>query len=232
VPLKYFKSFNYDYQKNYLIIEEIGDVPNIYPAIESQLKNTYCSLLKIRSLAKKNAGRSAAIKNINAFMEWMINDLDIIRGAEYQLALNIFGGNTTFWKMIGLDSKGIDAKKKLNGTSWDLFHGKNVSNRFRLFQMFGRNFMPYFITSDSNLFNILGKMSLTVVKDGGENLVSSFISNSGFAYPNYDESFLDEHNERMMNIFIDRRNKKYEFDEQKVNRLITELEIENQIYNL
>ncbi len=229
LPLRYFKSFSYNYERDYLIFKQLGDLPNIYPALEPQLKNTYCSLLKIRSLARINHTRSAAVKNINAFMDWMISELDIIRGTEYQLALNIFGGNTTFWKMIGLDNKGSDVKKKLYGTSWDIFHGKNIANSFRLFEMLNRNLKPYFLTSDANLLGIFGKMSLALIKDGGPKFVSSFIANSEFSFPNYDVKFLEEQNEKMLKVFIERRNKVYEFNAQKIDIMIKELEVENQI---
>ncbi|MDB4925942.1 hypothetical protein [Mucilaginibacter sp.] len=227
MPLKYFKNFDYNYRKNYVVFKRIDNLPNIYPAIEPQLKNTYCALLKIRSIALRNITKSAAISNINSFFEWMVNDLDIIRGTEYQLALNIFGGNTEFRKMIGLDSRGADAKKKLKGSTWDIFHGKNVSNSFRLFDMLGRSFKPYFLTSDANLFKIISQISLTLIKDGGENFMSSFIANSKLAFPNYNMDFVEQQNEKMIKVFVDRRNKEYDYDPQKINRLIEELELEN-----
>ena len=230
LPLKYFRKFNYNYRENYLIIKDLGNLPNIYPAIEPQLKNTYCALLKIRSLALRNVTKSAAVSNINNFFDWMINDLNIIRGTEYQLALNIFGGGTEFRKMIGLDSYGTNAKKKLNGSTWDIFHGKNASNSFRLFEMLGRNFKPYFLTSDANLFKIISQISLTLIKDGRENFMSSYISNSKFVFPNYDATFLAQQNEKMIKTFVDRRNQKYEFDADKVDKMIKELEVENQIH--
>lgn len=230
IPLKEFRKFKYDFNRDYIIIKKVfNDLSNPYKSIEPALINSYCALLKIRSLAKKNLKKESAEQNVNHFFDWMVNTLDNVRGTEYKLALNIFGGNTEYRKMIGLDCKENEVKKFLVGTSWDIFHSKTTSNSFRLFDFFEKNISPYFLTSDANLFNIYKNFSLTLIKDGGENFTSSFLLNSDFSIPHLKDDFIEKQNLKMMNTFVDRRNFKYEFNKIKLNKLIKELEIENNI---
>lgn len=230
IPLKEFKKFKYDFDRDYFIIKDIAsNLPNPFEAFQPSLMNSYCALLKMRSLAKTSLTSETAEKNINTFFDWMVDILNSVRAVEYKLALNVFGGNSEYRKMIGLDSNIRDVKKKLMGTSWDIFHSKTTSNSFRLFELLGKNIAPFFITSDANLFNLFKNLSLQLVKDGEGNFTSSFIFTSDFSFPHLKNDFIDKQNERVMNVFLDRRNIKYEFDEEKVSKLIKELEIENKI---
>src|SRR5690606_28542858 len=114
IPLKAFKRFKYDFHRDMLVVKNIPETKgDLMKMVNQVLKNSYCSLLKIRSIALKGLTKNKAESNIAEFIHWMINDLDIFRGAEYKLAMNIFGGNTAFRKMIGLDCKQNDVKKKL-----------------------------------------------------------------------------------------------------------------------
>lgn len=232
IPLKDFQKFRYDFNRDYFILKDIPlELANPYKDIEPSLMNSYCALLKMRSLAKKNLTKESAEANINLFLDWMVTDLDNVRAAEYKLALNVFGGNTIYRKMIGLDCKDSEVKKRLNGTSWDIFHSKTASSSFRLFQILGKNFSPYFLTSDGNLFNLFKNLNLRLIKDGGNNFNSSFLLNSDFAFPHLGDEFIDKQNIKMMNIFLDRRNSTYEFNKQKLDIHIRELEVENKIIN-
>lgn len=230
IPLKDFRKFKYDFNRDYFILKDISlDLPNPYEVIEPPLMNSYCALLKMRSLAKNGLAKETAEANIYSFLDWMVTVLDSMRAAEYRLALNVFGGNSVYRKMIGLDCKVSEVKKKLIGTSWDIYHARTTSNSFLLFQILGNNISPYFLTSDSNLFNLFKDVNLSLIKDGGNNLNSSFILNSAFSFPHLNNDFIDTQNRKMMKIFIDRRNLTYEFEKQKVERLIRELELENKI---
>ncbi len=230
IPLKEFRKFKYDFNRDFFVLKDISlDLSNPYKAIEPLIMNNYCALLKIRSIAKTNLAKEYAETNINTFLDWMAKDLNSIRAVEYKLALNIFGGNSIYRKMIGLDCKAYDVKKKLIGTSWDIFHAKTTSNSFRLFQMLNKNISPYFLTSDANLFNLFKNFSLTLIKDGGDSFTSSFLINSDFSFPHLGNDFIDKQNTKMLNVFIERRNSTYEFDKLKVDKLIKELELENEI---
>lgn len=228
VSLKTFKQFHYNFHRDFFIFKDpVSGMTSNYEHIFTLLKESYCALLKIRSLALKGLSKSHAECSVEDFFNWMVNDLDNMRGAEYKLALNIFGGNTTYRKMIGLDSKPLDVKKKLIGTCWDIFHAKNSSSSFRLFEMLKRNIWPFFLTSDTNLFNILRGLSLTLIKDGGENFTSSFIMGSDFNFPHLSKDFMENQNGKMMDSFVDRRNHVKISDELKLDAMIRQLEEEN-----
>jgi len=230
ITFKEFKKFKYDFDRDYLILKDISlDLPNPFEAVAPSLMNSYCALLKIRSLAKNSLTKDKAETNINLFLDWMINVLDSVRAVEYKLALNILGGNSVYRKMIGLDCKVTEVKKKLIGTAWDIHHSKTTANSFRLYQILGKNISPYFLTSDANLSNLFKNFNLRLIKDGGDNFNTSFILNSDFSFPHLGNDFIDRQNKKMMNIFVDRRNSTYEFDKVKVDKLIRELEIENEI---
>lgn len=230
IPLKEFKKFKYDFHRDFFISTNVFQPPkNLLSSLQTIFKTSYCALLKIRSLALKGVSKNSAEKNIVEFINWMINDLDMARGLEYKLALNIFGGNTIFWKMIGLDSKQSYVKKIVLGTCWDFFHSRYTTRRFEVSKILQENIHPYLLTSDGNSSNILKDLSLTVIKDGGDDFRSSFILNSDFFFPHFEESFLDKQSEKMYEHFINRYNKERFFDERKVDNLIKELELENGI---
>ncbi|ABG60187.1 hypothetical protein CHU_2945 [Cytophaga hutchinsonii ATCC 33406] len=226
-----FKKFKYDFNRDYHIFNnEQIELPSTLEGIDS-LKNSYCALLKIRSIAKKGLTKHKAISNINTFVDWMVNDLEILLGMEYNLALNIFGGQTELRKMIAVDCKQSEIKKIIKGTAWDIFHSKNASNSFRLYKMFGENLFSFFMTNDNNLLRIFKNTTLEIVKDGNENFNSSFLYTSDFSHLHFENNFIDIYNLKMMNLFIDRSTKIYNFDNEKVESLIKNLEIENGILN-
>lgn len=230
IPFKKFRQFRYDFNRDLFIFKDpASGIDSNYKHLGELLKESYCALLKIRSLAIKGLSKNHAEGNLTVFFDWMVNDLDIMCGVEYKLALNIFGGNTAYRKMIGLDSKPIDVKKKLMGTCWDIFHAKNSSNSFRLFEMLGQNIYPYFLTSDTNLFNIFRGLSLTLIKDGGKNFTSSFIMGSDFNFPHLSRDFMEVQNGKMIDKFADRRNHVRNLNKLKLDIMIEQLEIENGI---
>lgn len=225
IPLKAFKKFKYDFSRDFFLLKEHPKL--VSPPMASFLNNTYCALLKIRELALNGLSKDLAEANIYEFLDWMSNDLNMILAIEYKLAMSIFGGITEFRKMIGLDRKNEQAKKALLGTTWDIFHARNTSNSFRLFKMLDQNISPVFMTSDGNLFRLLQKFSLTLIKDGGDTMDTTFLFNSGFDYPHLERSFISEQNRKMLNLLLDRHGNEYEYDHNKVSKLITELEIRN-----
>lgn len=230
IPLKNFKKLKYDFHRDFFIFTDVFQPPkNLLSGLQTIFKTSYCALLKIRRIALKGVSKNSAEKNITEFINWMINDLDVARGLEYKLALNIFGGNTIFWKMIGLDSKQSDVRKIILGTCWDFFHSRYTTRRFEVSKILQENIHPFLLTSDGNLSNILKDFSLTIIKDGGDDFRSSFILNSNFSFPHFEDSFLDKLSEEMHEHFINRYNKERFFDERNVDNLIKELELENGI---
>lgn len=230
VPIKIFKSLNYDFYRDFFVFRRIPPMKgDPMEPVNQILKNSYCTLLKIRSLATKGLTKSNAEYNIDALADWMTNELNIFRGAEYKLGMNIFGGNTEFRKMIGLDNKPKDVKKKLKGTAWDMFHSKFTANSFRISEILQKAIYPFFLTSDANLFKIFQNFSIEIVKDGGENFVTSFVMTSDFSYPHLDDTFIEKNNKKLFYLFVNRSNHQHLFNEEKVDRMISELEAENNI---
>lgn len=230
IPIKNFKSFNFDFNRDYFVFRKLPPMKgDPMKPVNQVLKNSYCTLLKIRSLATKNLTKSNAEHNIETLAEWMANDLNIFRGAEYKLGMNIFGGKTEFRKMIGLDNKLEDVKKKLKGTAWDMFHSKFTANSFRISEILQKDIYPFFLTSDANLFKIFQNFSVEIVKDGGENFVTSFVMTSDFSYPHLDETFIKKNNKKIFDLFVNRHNRQHVFNEGRVDRMIFELETENDI---
>ncbi len=231
IPLKEFKKFKYDFNRDFFIFENSEEKLPILllPDLQSLLSNSYCASLKIRALSLQGLSKKNSLNSINTFLDWMINDLGLVLGAEYKLAMNIFGGRTEFRKMIGLDCNEKDVKRKILGTCWDIFHSKNTSNRFRIQQMLKENIYAYFLTSDLNLFKMYQNYNLSVIKDGDNGIMPSFLFNSDFDLPHFEESFIYEQNKKIFNIFLERYNKKYTFDLEKVNNLTKQLELENNI---
>lgn len=228
IPLREFKKFRYNYHRDFIIFKKKNEeMPNPFIAIQPALSNTYCALLKIRLLALRGTSRKNALENIDIFTNWMMNDLDLMLGIEYKLALYIFGGRTEFRKMIGLDSEKESAKKNLLGTTWDIFHSRNTSNNFRLSKLLQDNILAIFMTSDLNLFKMFQSLSLRLVKNGDEDVNSSFLFNSDFSFPHFDENFIDQQNRKIMKIFIERHSHKYRYDHIKVCQMIETLEVEN-----
>lgn len=230
LPLKKFIKFQYNIDQDVCVYKKLPTIKaKALEPIEQILKTSYCTLLKIRSLALKGSTKNMAESNLDDLTDWMVNDLNILRGAEYKLAMNIFGGKTEFRKMIGLDSKETNARKKLLGTSWDILHSKFTANNFNISQLLGRSIHSFFLTSDANLFNIFKNLNIKIVNDGGQDSVSSFLMTSDFSYPHLDDSFIDKNNTKLVHIFIDRRNVKQRYDKVKLEKMILELEIENGI---
>lgn len=230
IPLRVFRNFKYDFYRDNFIFRRLPELKgDPMQPVNQILKNSYCTLLKIRSLSTKGLSKNKAEQNLNILVDWMTSELNIFRGAEYKLGMNIFGGNTEFRKMIGLDSKPADVKKKLRGTAWDMFHSKFTANSFRLSEILQRPLYPFFLTSDANLFRIFQNFSLEIIKDGGEDFVTSFVMTSDFSFPHLDKSFLEKNNKKLFDLFVERRNQQYVFNEEKVDRMILELEIDNNI---
>lgn len=233
IPFKDFRKFKYDFLRDFFFFRNIEKpLPVPYQIFDEFLYNSYCALLKIRSLALTGLSKKDALSNIDKFTEWLSKDLDIFLGAEYTLALHIFGGRTEFRKMIGLDCKEKAIKKSIKGTAWDIFHSKNASNNFRINQMLQENIHSIFMTDDLNLFKIFQNRSLTLIKEGNEKISTSFLFNASFEYPHFDNNFIDYQNEKLLNLFVDRRNHKYIFDKEKVQGMVKELELENGINHL
>ncbi|EKT3967482.1 hypothetical protein NTJ12_002573, partial [Flavobacterium psychrophilum] len=230
IPFKNLKQMNYDFKRDYIKFKDDNlSLGNPYSEIKSIQFNTYSSLLKIRLIAKESLLKKDFEKNCNILIDWMINDLKIFFGVECKLGFSIFGGNTEFRKMLGIDLNSEKVKKILLGTTWDIFHSRISTNSSMISNILGENLKPFFLTNDKNLFNLFKSLELSMIIDGGENFGSSFIFNTGIDYPNFDEKVTERLNVKMITLLSERFKNKYIFEEKYVLNLIEELEIKNNI---
>jgi hypothetical protein len=230
IPLKNLKQMNYDFKRDYIKFKSDNlDLGSPYSDVKSFQLNTYSSLLKIRLIGKESLLKKDFEKNCNQLIDWMESDLKIILGIEYKLAVSIFGGNTEFRKMLGIDSNPEKAKKILLGTTWDIFHSRISTNSSMISKILGENLNPFFLTNDKNLFKLFKSLGLSMIIDGGENFGSSYVFNSGIEYPNFDEEINEKQNIKMITLLTERFKNKYIFEEEYVLNLIDKLEIENNI---
>jgi len=230
IPLKRLRTYRFDFNTDYLILKQpdINKEHSPFYGLDSFFLNTYACLLKIRELSLRGISKRFAEQNATDFLNWMSDTLGIILGVEYRLAMNIFGGETEFRKMIWLEGKAELIKKKLIGTAWDITHARFCSNNHFLNKTLERNLSAYFLTSDSNLYKLLAEYSLTRIFDAGEKMVTN-LYNSSFNYPHLGSDFLDKNNKVMLELLSDRFNKKVHFDRDKVESIIHELEKKNNV---
>ena len=196
VPLKDLKKNNFNFSMNsYPDIKMNNNVTSFV----DQIYVHYCVLLKIREIASNGLGKQKSKKNITQFLDWMDFKLGIILGLEYQLALQIFGGNTNFNTMIKENSNKERTLKALWGSAWDLLHARVSRDSSQLSEIVNEDINSIFVTNDKRLHELLApqiefasefdrtKISIT---DGKENYP-----------PHYDDDFISELNQRIIKIF-------------------------------
>lgn len=215
---KFDYSFNFDYtnlktpQSNNKLLKIL---------IEERLNLTYAALLKICEIAKNGLSTNFAEKNITAFINWMENDLDIILGIEYTLALQIFGGNSKYRTMIKLGAKKDRILKAAWGTAWDLFHAKMSCNKEQLSQLVNHKVYPIFVTKDAGLFELISPEVNVYAKFEFSKL--SILQNNIYP-PSYSVGFREYLNKRMLKLSSDRFGKYATLDTEKVKSIIKILE--------
>ncbi len=223
LPIKHIRNFNYDYA-NYLTAADFK-IPSRLNGFDDMLLPTYCCLLKLRELALINSTRKDCMeKNLIAYLEWMENILEIIMGVEFRLGTKIFGGDTEFRRMIHLDGKPSEVKKKIMGTAWDICHYRLFSSPENLSVVVGEDAFPVFVTKDLPFFKLVRSIFSAPVNSGTRIMID-----------NYDSSFesyeiINEINERMIKIAENRAQREIRYDEKKIKKLIYELEKINLIH--
>lgn len=230
MPKTDFEELKYDYNRDYSIakyppLQKSGP----YYGLEKVFLYTYASLLKTRELALRGLSKNIAEKNCFDLINWMVDELGIILGLEYKLAMNIFGGSTNFRKMIGIDGANDLTKKKLIGTSWDILHSRFCTNNLKLSGMLNEPTNAYFMTEDYNLYKLLHKYNLSVIIEGSKDVGVTTLSNSDYDLPHFDKEFLNSQNRLMINLLAERFNKPTHTDIEKVKVIIEELEKRNNL---
>lgn len=223
-PIERLKNFDYDFIKDYEDFVNPDLRPkNIIAALKADhMLRSYAGLLKICEISENGLGAEKAEKNIEAFIEWMIDDLGVILGFDYVLALQIFGGNTQYGRMLKLGSKDKDkVLKTLSGTAWDLFHAKMSCNRNQLSKIVDKKAYPIFVTNDTLLFELISPAVIFSSNSGPSRLT---IVDGGSYPPNYTREFMATLKVKMLKLAKDRFSTPPSVSSEKVLAIIKDLE--------
>lgn len=221
-PIERLKKNDFNFSTNFYQPDK-PDIKNDASVLVEQILVHYCALLKIREIAQKGLGKKRAKKNIIEFIEWMNSELGLILGLEYQLALQIFGGNSNFNTMIKESSNKEKALKALWGSSWDLFHARVSRNSQQLSEIVNEDVNSIFITNDKRLYELLSPQvefatefdrSRIILTDGQENYP-----------PHFSDEFIEKLNEKLLNIYKKRAFAKVEYpNNDLIKKLISNME--------
>lgn len=222
-PFDRLKKGEFDFKKNYYSPTS-PDINNNASVFLEQIYIFYCSLLKMREIAKKNGlNKHKSKKNIIEFIDWMDTELDMILGLEYQLSVQIFGGNNHFRPMIKDMSEKEKALKAIWGTAWDLFHSRFSRNSSQLSKIVDEDVNSVFVTNDKRLYELLAPEIDSTTEFGNTRM--SIMNNRDSLPPHLDDDFVDEMNTKFIDILESREQIEKEYPEHsKVMNLIKHLE--------
>lgn len=225
-PIKFLKKCDFDYAKNYRLHDTPKLQKNDIESFKPMLNTSYACLLKIRDISLNGMKINQAESNTMEFLEWCERDLGIIMGLEIQLALKFFSTPNDFRKMLWIDGNKDEIKKKLWGTSWDIFHSRISCNSINFSKMIKERRHTIFATNDTALHKLLATMNLEVSinLDDKPTLIHSFDISSKLK-----DSFQEQFKTKMLTLFKQRFNIKQNYNENKVLGLIENLEIANGI---
>ena len=197
-PLERLRKNEFDYLINFKEPKKIEIQDNPKDIIE-QILIHYCALLKIREIACKGLGKHNSKKNILEFIHWMNSELNLILGLEYQLAIQIFGGNNGFNTMIKENSTKENALKALWGTAWDLFHARVGRNSGQLSEIISEDINTMFITNDRKLYELIApQIELASKYDRSKITLTTGEENHP---PHFDDAFMSHLNEIILEIY-------------------------------
>lgn len=225
-PLKKFKNFQYDFYTDCLFFNNPNLKSNIVKQlIDERINLYYVALLKISTIAQRSMSSNKSENNFEEFMQWMINDLDVILGIEYSLALEIFGGNTKLRSMIKLGAKKEKILKACWSSAWDLFHSRISCNKEQISKLIDKDVKPIFVTKDSYLFELISP-EVHYFQKFETSKVS--ILNKNPQVMNYSEDFLDKINKQLLELVQTRVYKRPQFEIENIISMIKELEVKIQ----
>lgn len=225
-PIKKIKKFDFpsvtsNYNSSLLNFpsELIEDI------LSTRINVYYSALLKISQISQSNSiSKKNAEKNMETFLNWMENDLQIFLGNEYIIALNIFGGNSKFNSMLKIGATKEKILKATLGTAWDSFHARMSINKKMISDMLKKNVYPIFVTKDIMLSKLMSpyvsyytEREFKKVKIIDRDLIPEF----------YSKEFMDNLNEKMSHRINEKFYEDTEYDNEKienVKKIITELE--------
>lgn len=82
-----------------------GEAPpgaDLFAAFVPLLKIFYASLLRIALISARGLSRDNAMRNLQAFLKWLAEDLNCVSALPIQAAVAIFGGDSLARRLIGI----------------------------------------------------------------------------------------------------------------------------------
>lgn len=221
-PLERLRKNDFDFLINFQLLEK-KEIKNNADDIIEQILVHYSVLLKIREIACKGLNKQKSQKNILEFIDWMESELNMILGLEYQLAVQIFGGNNSFNSMIKENSTKENTLKALWGTAWDLLHARVGRNSKQLSALVDEDVNAIFITNDKKLYELIApQIELTTQYDRTRISITSGEENHP---PHFGDDFMDNLNQIILKIFEKRVSKKVNYpDNDFIKSLIFDME--------
>lgn len=221
-PFERLRKNDFNYFTNF-ITSNRSEINQDFTPIFEQIFVHYCALLKIREIASKGLGKQKSKNNILEFLDWMNSKLNFILGLEYQLAIQIFGGNSGFNSMLKIDSTKEKALKAMWGTAWDLLHSRVSRNSAQLSEIVGEDINTIFITNDKRLYELIApQIEFATEFDRSKISISAGIEANP---PHFDNDFINKLNKIILEISIKRVSDKVIYPkEEYVLKLINDME--------
>lgn len=220
-PVEQIKKYDYNFDLSNFSAPNINN-QILYTLIDERVNIFYAGLLKICEISQKGLRNNLAEKNILEFLDWMVNDLDIILGIEYSLALSIFGGDSNFRTMLKLGTSKDKILKATWATAWDLFHAKVSCNRKQMSFLVNEKVYPIFVTKDKNLFELISPKVDSYIRYESTRL--SLIEKN---IPScYSHEFMQNMNKRLIELNLKRliKNTNRSVDSEKIKLIIKKIE--------
>lgn len=221
-PIKELKKFNYIFEQDFVAHRgKLNKTDTSKIIIDEMINLYYAALLKIALISKKGLSAKVAEENIEEFIDWMINDIGIMLGVEYTLALQIFGGNGKFLKMIKLGGSKEKVMKAAWTTSWDLFHARMSCNNDQMSFLVNHKVYPIFVTKDATLFELLSPEIKYYIKNGKSKF--SITEKNNYP-PHYSNDFMEYLNNKMFNLITNRIGTECKVDTVIIKKVLRTLE--------
>lgn len=122
------------------------------------LKIFYACLLRAAIISADGLGRDRALKNLQAFLEWMAGCLNCVSALPLQAAVAIFGGDSLARRLIGI-GKGSPTLCDVWSGAWDIFYIHQLFHR-TLDEIGGVPHYPVFVTRDRACYEVFSRSRL------------------------------------------------------------------------
>lgn len=221
-PLKELKKFKFFIERDFIAYRgKLKKTDTSKIIIQDMVNIYYAALLKIALISKNGLSAKMAERNINEFIDWMINDLDVILGFEYTLALQIFGGNSRFQSMIKVGGTKEKIMKATWSTAWDMLHARMSCNIDQMSLLVSRKVYPIFVTKDATLYDLLSPEIKYYIREGKSKF--SILEQKNYP-PHYSDEIMENINNKIFQLISKRKGIEPKVDANRIKILISLLE--------